>query len=65
MWAFNSKGGGLYLFICLFIVLLRQGLTTEPKLTLNLKQSSYLGLLTAGITVMPHHSQLRTLMGKG
>lgn len=61
MWAFNSKGGGLYLFI----VLLRQGLTTEPKLALNLKQSSYLGLLTAGITVMSHHSQLRTLMGKG
>lgn len=42
MWAFNSKEGGLYLFVCLFIVLLRQGLTTEPKLALNLKQSSFL-----------------------
>lgn len=65
MWALTLKRVVfIYLFVYLFIVLLRQGLTTEPKLALNLKQSSCLDLMTAGITVMPHHSQSRTLMGK-
>lgn len=60
MWAFNSKGGGLYLFVyCFAETGSHYRVQTGPQ-----SESSCLGLLTAGITVMPHQSQFRTLMGK-
>jgi hypothetical protein len=47
----------LSLFICLFLVLLRQGLTMQRRLPSNSRSSS-LSLLSAGIIDMPHHAQL-------
>lgn len=48
-WFLILKGVG---FTYCFALLLRQGLSTEPKLALNLNKSGF-GLLTAGIIVVP------------